>query len=379
MSLPSSKAPPAQLSIRSFFQAKSPKYAPPPPSSRDTPASSSRPPLPPPPSASPPAAPAPGPPPQHQSPAAAAAAPPQPCVDAPLPPPPANLPREACVRLMSDADAVALRRINALLLPVSYPDSFYQRAVCPSESGRFSRVITWAHDADEPKVVGGVVCRVEPAGDSAPAAPHNLYIQSLCLLSPYRGMGLISAALENVIATAVSDPNLDVRTVTAHVWTENDEGLHWYNGRGFKRQELPIPGYYLKLRPDSAWLVQRLVGASVRGSLPLPPSASPAPPRPALGTTAAVMNLESASTSPGGPPPSKSGTSTPSLASSMGQSFQNQRPDTEWNDLPTDMAPGLLAPPRRIDSEPTSGASSRSSSTARKKRDRSYPAAAFGN
>ncbi|EQL00567.1 GCN5-related N acetyltransferase [Ophiocordyceps sinensis CO18] len=324
MSLPSNKAPPAQLSIRSFFQARGPKYAPPPSAARDTSSSysSSPSPLPPPPTG----------PPQHSH---AAAPPPQPSVDAPLPPPPANLPREACVRLISDADAGALRRINALLLPA--------------------------------------------AGDSASDAPQNLYIQSLCLLSPYRGMGLISAALENVIATAVSDPKLHVRTVTAHVWTENDEGLHWYNARGFERQEPPIPGYYLKLRPDSAWLVRRLVGASVRGSLPLSPSASPAPPRPALGTTAAVMNLDPASTPPGGLPPPRNGTSTPSLVPSRGQSFQTQRPDTEWNDLPADMAPGLFAPPRRLGGEPTSGASSRSSSTARKKKGRSYPAAAFGN
>lgn len=283
------------------------------------------------------------------------------------------------MRLIADADAAALRRINALLLPVSYPDSFYRRATCLSESGRFSRVITWTHDGEELKVVGGVVCRVEAASGTGSAAPQNLYIQSLCLLSPYRGMGLVSAALENVIATAVSDPSLDVRTVTAHVWTENEEGLHWYNGRGFKRRESPIPGYYLKLRPDSAWLVQRLVGASVRASLPLSPSASPAPPRPALGPTAAVLNLDSESTGAGGPAPPRSGTSTPSLASARVQSFQNQRPDTEWNDLPTDMAAGLLTPlPRTIGSAPASGASSRSSSTARKKRDRSYPAAAFG-
>ncbi|RBQ72277.1 hypothetical protein VDGD_01914 [Verticillium dahliae] len=41
------------------------------------------------------------------------------------------------------------------------------------------------------------------------------------------------------------------------------------------------------------------------------------------------------------------------------------------------MAPSLLAPPSRASSGPGSEASSRSSSTVRKKKDRSYPAAAF--
>ncbi|KJZ75897.1 hypothetical protein HIM_04721 [Hirsutella minnesotensis 3608] len=188
----------------------------------------------------------------------------------------------------------------------------------------------------------------------------------------------MGAALDNAVATAVADPNLDVRTVTAHVWTENEEGLHWYDARGFKRAEHPIPGYYFKLRPQSAWLVERTVGASVRPSLPSPPAASPAPTHPVTcGPPAAVANLASSATS-GTPPPPKSGTSTPSSVPSRGQSYQNQRPETEWNDLPADMAPGLLAPPHRPGSGPASGASSRSSSTVRKKRDRSYPAAAFG-
>ncbi|PHH86443.1 hypothetical protein CDD83_10244 [Cordyceps sp. RAO-2017] len=89
------------------------------------------------------------------------------------------------------------------------------------------------------------------------------------------------------------------------------------------------------------------------------------------------MNLPAAR-----PPPSRSSASTPTThlpPPPRGQSYQNQRPETEWNDLPADMAPGLLAPPRKAGSEPASVASSRSSSTVRKKRDRSYPAAAFGS
>ncbi|RSM15941.1 hypothetical protein CEP52_000577 [Fusarium oligoseptatum] len=357
MSLPSTK--PAQLSIRSFFQAKTPKYAPPPSAALSTP--------PPPP-----------------PPAAAAAAPP-PAVSPPseqeeaddesstfeLPPLPTSLPQEADIRLVSPSDINALRRINALLLPVSYPDNFYQRAVDPAASGRFSRVITWAHDGAEPKVVGGVVCRIEPVLDSKThgQVPQNLYIQSLCLLSPYRSLGLINAAVDNIIATAVSDSSLDVASVTAHVWTENEEGLKWYEGRGFKKDDQPIRGYYLKLRPDSAWLVHRPVGASVRSSLPSS-SSSPAPPSIPASTTAAVVNLPPMS----GPP--RDGASRPPLPHS-GRSYQNQRPETEWNDMPEDMVGGLLVPPGR--KAPGSGASSRSSSTARKKRDRSYPAAAFGS
>ncbi|RGP70694.1 pre-mrna-splicing factor cwc24 [Fusarium longipes] len=360
MSLPSTK--PAQTSIRSFFSSKAPQYAPPPSQAAAIP------PPPPPPAAA----------------AAAAVAPPPPTSITPdlntnstwgfeIPPLPTALPQEATIRPITGDDVNALRRINALLLPVSYPDNFYQRAVDPSASGRFSRVITWAHDGAEAKVVGGVVCRVEPVLDPNTQGniPQNLYIQSLCLLSPYRSLGLINAAVDNIVATAVSDPNLNVTAVTAHVWTENEEGMKWYEGRGFKRENQPIQGYYLKLRPNSAWLVSRPTGASVRNLIPTfssaPPSSVPA------SAIAAVANLDPAA----GPP--RNGASRPPMPSSA-RSYQNQGPDREWNDLPDDMASSRLAPtPRGASGGTASSTSSRSSSAARKKRDRSYPAAAFGN
>ncbi|RCI08599.1 hypothetical protein L249_4733 [Ophiocordyceps polyrhachis-furcata BCC 54312] len=277
--------------------------------------------------------------------------------DAPLPPSPPNLPSQAGVRLVSAADTAALRRINALLLPVTYPDSFYARAVCRAQSGRFSRVVTWAHDGEEAKVVGGVVCRLE--SDDEHDSGQRLYIQSLCLLAPYRGKGLMAAALDHVIATATSDAALDVRSVTAHVWTDNEDGLRWYESRGFGRRRQPVAGYYLRLRPDSAWLVHRQ----------LSPQQSPLP-----------QGEDDADLVASRPPPSRTSASTPVLPSSssvvVAQSYQNQRPDMEWNDLPADMAPGFLAKPS---SDPASRAGSRSSSAIRKKRDRSYPAAAFGS
>ncbi|KAH6894125.1 hypothetical protein B0T10DRAFT_238964 [Thelonectria olida] len=377
MSLPSSK--PAQLSIRSFFQAKTPKYAPPPSSrSANPPGSSSTPPTDaasaPPPFAAPPIRSQEA---KEEEGEGLTSAPPPPVksTTAPangssIPPLPATLPREAAIRPVTGNDVNALRRINALLLPVNYPDSFYKRAV----EGPISRVITWAHDGAEPKVVGGVVCRIEP--DLVNGAPSEdgtvsqiLYIQSLCLLSPYRGMGLINAAVDNIVAAAVAEKDLNVTNVTAHVWTENEDGLKWYKGRGFQLDDAPIRGYYMKLRPDTAWLVRRPVSALVRHSLSsvAAPTLRSVPPS----TTASIVNLPPMSGPPRGP------NAPPLPRTSSSQSYQNRRADMEWNDLPDDMATsGRLRPPN---TEPVSSASSRSSSTARKKRDRAYPAAAFGS
>ncbi|KAL7812322.1 hypothetical protein V8C44DRAFT_68374 [Trichoderma aethiopicum] len=392
MSLPTTSKP-SQMSIRSFFQAKPPQYAPPPSSKQQQSLSTPQPPPPPPQSQS-----------QSQTSAPPEASPPQTAI--PPPPPPTTsttspsttpsrnprLPPEASIRPITPADITALRRLNSLLLPVSYPDPFYSRAADPV-TGRFSRLICWSHnsssgrqDDNDPKPVGGIVCRVEPDILNH-TQQQNIYIQSLCLLSPYRSMGLVSAALDDVLAAAAADPALNVASVTAHVWTENEEGLHWYQARGFAKQEPAIKGYYLKLRPDSAWLVSKPVGASVLSALPSSSSSSsyssaPLPPPSSSsradisGTTAAVMSLPPMSTTTPAATAAQ-GPVRPSARIASGKSFQNQRPETEWNDLPADMAPSLLVPPKN-GSEPGSGASSRSSSTVRRKRDRAYPAAAFG-
>lgn len=271
---------------------------------------------------------------------------------------------------MTEESVAPLRRINALLLPVSYQNDFYTRAADPAQNSRYSRVISYAHAGEPAQVVGGIICRL--VDSTSLPGKRDLYISSLCVLSPYRGLGLVAAALDHIVATAALDLGEDVGVVTAHVWTGHEDSLGWYERRGFVRQGPPIEGYYMKLRPASAWIVRREITTNVMNALPTS-NGIPRPQSSAVrpSTTAAVVNLARP-----GPPKADGATDGPPRSGS----YQNQRPEMEWNDLPADMAPGLLVPPKKANGSGTSSAaSSRSSSTARKKRDRSYPAAAFGN
>lgn len=305
MSLPITK--PTQSSIKSFFQPPKPKYAPPPSAPQ--------------PSTSAPPQPTPTPPTTSVTSTAAAAA-------------LARLPPQATIRPITEQDILPLRRLNSLLLPIAFPDTFYTTAL----TSPHSRIITWADNSDSPKVIGAIVCAHEPA-------IQNLYIRTLCLLSPYRSHGLMSAALDHIAASAT-----DIKTFTAHVWTNNEEGIAWYKSRGFS-SSAAIEGYYLKLRPSSAYLVTKNIDATASSTTQHQTARAPPPPS----TTAAVLNL----------PP-------------RGTMTDPSRPlGPQWNDLPEEMAPQMLAPPKR-GSESNSNASSRSSSAARKKKDR-YPAAAFTN
>lgn len=309
-----------------------------------------------------------------------------------------------------------------MLLPVNYQDSFYEAILNPAVSGLFSRVIVWQDSPeDTPKVIGGLVCRLEPSPFDASSGryspelarkahtsvspprvgeSHVLYIQSLGLLAPYRQRGLAAAAVQGALDAAAQltrekapgGPRID--WLYAHVWTQNEDGLEWYMNRGFEKDG-QLEDYYMKLQPGSAWVVKKRVvhtegvDGKENAGWANGVNSQPAPAVPAS-VTAAVVNLPGFAATPtptraatpsttNGPP--KSTTGRPPLPESS-LSFQNKRPDMEWNDLPEDMVGSakntsrnnLLAPPTG-----GSGSSSRSSSVQRKKKDRAYPTAAFGN
>ncbi|KAI2637832.1 acyl-CoA N-acyltransferase [Hypomontagnella submonticulosa] len=396
MSLPSTN-PNGQSSIRNFFQPKYPSYAPPPAASR----TQATPPIPPPP---PPSATG-GP--NSVAGQAGLTSPLSPAI-ASAPTRPASLHPQATISPILPEHVPALRRITSLLLPVNYPDSFYARLSDPLSSGAFSRVVLWTDSTDThapqtPKVIGGLVCRPEPSPFVHPSRrtpqqpttpdsqPNALYIQSLVLLSPYRQLGLAAALLDEVARLAANSP-FACHEVYAHVWTDNEDGLRWYLARGFAKHG-EVQGYYLKLRPDSAWIVRRRITtnstptqANGAGAVDrtVPPSTTAlaanllsqpaAPTPPVLATTSAAAGTLS-------PPPPRSNGPSPNRSPGppggvgIGISYQTARPETEWNDLPADMHAS-----RAASSAPgSSAASSRSSSTApRKKKDRAYPAAAFG-
>ncbi|KAK6086587.1 GNAT family acetyltransferase [Seiridium cupressi] len=398
----------AQASIRSFFQPTTPKYAAPPSASRPAQPQPNQQP-------SPPQGPYLQ---QHQSPPPPEAPPPPPQSDAngngtvpttssapvPVPAPTPTHHPNITLSPILPSHIPSLKHLTARLLPVRYPETFYVPLSDPLSSGAFSRVLLWtdtptpSNPSPKPTVIGGLVCRPQATFQPRPNSAQDvisdaLYIQSLVLQEPYRGLGLAARMLEEVCTLASHDERFMSRTVCAHVWTENAEGWEWYRARGFKKVEPVIEGYYRQLRPSDAWIVRREIGTGAVS-------------RAGGGVLDAVKanGIGSGSNEQAKEPIRNKGASTPSVASftsatpplasrspaspgprpgppCFGTSYQNKGPENEWNDLPEEM---VSAPRSNNLSVPGSGAnsgtSSRSSSTAgRKKRDRAYPAAAFGN
>ncbi|KAA8643459.1 hypothetical protein EYZ11_001430 [Aspergillus tanneri] len=205
---------------------------------------------------------------------------------------------------VSTAHIPSLTRITGLLLPIRYPNSFYTATITDPVIASLSRVSIY-HDhpvaaaAASPstpavnlgtstgtdKVIGGIRCRLEhvppmmvqqlPAQClSHPRDPTNLYIQTLHLLSPYRGCGIAASLLNSLLFStppssfsSSSGPRLtyrvsplvkhyNIRTITAHVHEANDEGLKWYIARGFKVEDGVVENYYRRLKPSGARIVK---------------------------------------------------------------------------------------------------------------------------
>lgn len=189
-----------------------------------------------------------------------------------LKPLPANVTISPC----TDVYIKSFHRLNALLLPIQYPDAFYAETLDDQVIASVTRVALWTpsdalreHNSvvnslpatahGDTKVVAGIRCRLLACPPHKPIAPEpNLYISTIGTLAAFRELSLASHLLERIFKIAVEEYGLS--TVYAHVWEANEEALQWYIRRGFTILHKEV-GYYQKLAPKTdAWLIKRDIG-----------------------------------------------------------------------------------------------------------------------
>lgn len=171
--------------------------------------------------------------------------------------------------IVTQAHVASLKRLNSLLLPVAYPESFYRELLTETDTQAVSRMALW-----DGLCIGGVRGKVEdlPEADAAVregdggGRAHErqdigkrqvrVYLMTLGVLSPFRGVGVGGKLMEWLLKGGDRVTEWEVVEVYAHVWEANQEALDWYVKRGFVVEKEILKGYYRRLRPNGAKVVR---------------------------------------------------------------------------------------------------------------------------
>jgi len=156
------------------------------------------------------------------------------------------------------------RRLNLSIFPVRYPDKFYRdilKGDCDNE------LVRLAYHSD--MLVGAVAGRLEdsagnvlqpdtkkgkPAKNTDPGNPKRLYIMTLGVLQPYRGMGVASQLLQHLVHYVKSCTA--VNAIYLHVQLGNQVALDFYSSFQFKVVDT-LKGYYKRIEPADCYIVER--------------------------------------------------------------------------------------------------------------------------
>ncbi|KAF9516684.1 hypothetical protein BS47DRAFT_1327206 [Hydnum rufescens UP504] len=146
-----------------------------------------------------------------------------------------------------------VRKLNSVIFPVKYSDSFYKSIVQP-EVEDYCRLIYFN---DIP--VGTTCSRIEKGSKEGES---KLYMMTMGVLAPYRNFSIGTAALDEIIlAASTPPPTIDAKHprithIYLHVQTSNTDARRFYEKCGFKVVS-EVQEYYKRLEPRNAWLLEK--------------------------------------------------------------------------------------------------------------------------
>ncbi|KAJ8560231.1 hypothetical protein K7X08_004289 [Anisodus acutangulus] len=129
--------------------------------------------------------------------------------------------REVVILLdgVRDKNIMQLKKINTAIFPVRYNDKYYTDAIA---SGDFTKLAYYSDIC-----VGSIACRLEKKEGGV----VRVYIMTLGVLAPYRGLGTGTKLLNHVLDLCA---NQNVSEIYLHVHTINEEAINFYKKFGFE-------------------------------------------------------------------------------------------------------------------------------------------------
>lgn len=153
--------------------------------------------------------------------------------------------REVAISLdgLRDKNLMQLKKLNTALFPVRYNDKYYADAL---SSGEFSKLAYFSDIC-----VGSIACRLEKKEGGA----VRVYIMTLGVLAPYRGLGIGSTLLNHVLELSAKQ---NIGEIYLHVQTNNKDAISFYKKFGFEITET-IQNYYTNITPPDCYVVTKII------------------------------------------------------------------------------------------------------------------------
>ncbi|CAR27976.1 hypothetical protein ZYGR_0N04640 [Zygosaccharomyces rouxii] len=128
-------------------------------------------------------------------------------------------------------------KLTNSILPVQYPDSFFQEIV----QNKNGKETSFAQLAFYSEVAVGAVKAKLIANKKGGILPHGMYIEVLAVLEHYSGKGIGTKLLEYVESEAKKHYQ---HALYVHVASDNVRAITWYKKRGFEQDGDVLLDYY---------------------------------------------------------------------------------------------------------------------------------------
>ncbi|MFS7889834.1 putative transferase transcription regulator GNAT family [Helianthus anomalus] len=142
-----------------------------------------------------------------------------------------------------DKNLMQLKKLNSVLFPVRYNDKYYADALASHD---FTKLAYYSDIC-----VGSIACRLEKKEDGA----IRVYIMTLGVLAPYRGLGIGTKLLNHVIDLSSKE---NIGEIYLHVQTNNEDAINFYKKFGFEITET-IKNYYVRITPPDCYVVTKYI------------------------------------------------------------------------------------------------------------------------
>lgn len=143
-----------------------------------------------------------------------------------------------------DKNVMQLKKLNTALFPVRYNEKYYQDAIASKD---FSKLAYFSDIC-----VGAIACRLEKKEGGA----VRVYIMTLGVLAPYRGLGIGTKLLNHVFDLSAKQ---NISEIYLHVQTNNDDAIAFYKKFGFEITQT-IHNYYMNITPPDCYVLMKFIG-----------------------------------------------------------------------------------------------------------------------